>query len=124
MVDVLTGTGTGPLWGMASRDLNATLLAWPPGHELAEDTNTEVDVLLIVLGGGGVVVVDQRKHTLAPGHVVLLEKGSSRRIRAGGDGLRYLSVHKRCRPLRVAPRPEQRRSPGAARVAAARPERR
>lgn len=108
VVDLLGGTGTGPLWGMASSDLNATLLAWPPGYELAEDTNTELDVLLIVLGGGGVVVVDQRRHALAPGHALLLEKGSSRTIRAGADGLRYLSVHRRRGPLRVAPRPEQR----------------
>jgi len=108
VVDLLIGTGTGPLWGMASRDLNATLLSWPPGHEVAEHPNTELDVLLVVLGGGGVVVVDQRKHELAPGRVLLVEKGSSRRIRAGPDGLRYLSVHKRREPLTVAPRPEKR----------------
>jgi quercetin dioxygenase-like cupin family protein len=108
VVDLLGGTGTGPLWGMASRDLNATLLAWPPGHVVAEHANAEVDVLLVVLGGGGVVVVDQRKHALAPGHVLLVEKGSSRTIRAGADGLRYLSVHKRRGPLTVAPRPEER----------------
>ena len=60
VVDLLGGTGTGPLWGMASSDLNATLLAWPPGHELVEDTNAELDVLLIVLEGGGVARVDAR----------------------------------------------------------------
>ena len=108
VVDLLSGTGTGPLWGMASRDLNATLLAWPPGHEVAEHANTEVDVLLIVLGGGGVVVVDQRRHVLAPGRALLIEKGSTRAIRAGADGLRYLSVHKRRGPLTVAPRSEKR----------------
>lgn len=53
VVDLLGGIGTGPLWGMASSDLNATLLAWPPGHELVEDTKSELDVLLIVLEGGG-----------------------------------------------------------------------
>jgi quercetin dioxygenase-like cupin family protein len=83
VVDLLSGTGTGPLWGMTSRDLNATLLAWPPGHKVAEHANTEVDVLLVVLGGGGVVVVDQRKHVLAPGRLLLVEKGSSRTICAG-----------------------------------------
>jgi quercetin dioxygenase-like cupin family protein len=108
VVDLLSGTGTGPLWGMASRDLNATLLAWPPGHEVAEHANTEVDVLLVGIGGGGVVVIDQWKHALAPGHVLLVEKGSLRTIRAGADGLRYLSVHKRRGPLTVAPRPKER----------------
>jgi quercetin dioxygenase-like cupin family protein len=108
VVDLLGGTGAGPLWGMASSDLNATLLAWPPGHVVAEHANAEVDVLLVVLGGGGVVVVDRRKHALAPGQVLLVEKGSSRTIRAGADGLRYLSVHKRRGPLTVAPRPGER----------------
>src|SRR5215204_5096416 len=60
VVDLLGGIGTGPLWGMASSDLNATLLAWPPGHELVADTNSELDVLLIVLEGGGVAMVDEQ----------------------------------------------------------------
>jgi hypothetical protein len=47
VVDLLGGTGVGPLWGMASSDLNATLLAWPPGYELVEYTNSELDVLVI-----------------------------------------------------------------------------
>jgi hypothetical protein len=62
----------------------------------------------VVLGGGGLVVVDQRKHVLAPGRVLLVEKGSSRTIRAGADGLRYLSVHKCRAPLTAAPRSEKR----------------
>ena len=75
--DLLEPAGTGPLWGMASRDLNATLLAWPPGHEIEEHTNT--------------------------GQALLVEKGSTRTFRAGDDGLRYLSVHSRRPPLQVAP---------------------
>jgi hypothetical protein len=49
VVDLLSRRGMGPLWGMASADLNATLLAWPPGHEVAAHTNSELDVLLIML---------------------------------------------------------------------------
>ena len=30
VVDLLRLNGTGPVWGMASSDLNATLLVWPP----------------------------------------------------------------------------------------------
>ena len=67
VADLLGGTGTGPLWGLASSDLNATLLAWPPGHELVKDTNTELDVLLIVLGGGGVATVDAQSMHSFPG---------------------------------------------------------
>ena len=101
--DLLKPSGMGPLWGMASRDLNATLLAWPPCHEVEEHTNTELDVLLIVLEGEGQAVVDQREHALAPGHALLIDKGSARTLRAGDDGLRYLSVHSRRPPLQVAP---------------------
>lgn len=42
-VDLLRLSGAGPLWGMASGDLNATLLAWPPGHGVAEHTNISFD---------------------------------------------------------------------------------
>lgn len=101
VVDLLGGTGTGPLWGMASSDLNATLLAWPPGHELVEDTNSELDVLLIVLEGGGVATVDGQEHALVPGCALLVEKGSPRTIRAGADGVRYVSVHRRRGPLQI-----------------------
>ena len=108
VVDLLGGTGTGLLWGMASSDLNATLVAWPPGHELVEDTNSEFDVLLIVLAGNGVARVDEQEHALVAGSALLVEKGSSRAVRAGPDGVRYVSVHRRRGPLQISPRPERR----------------
>ena len=49
VMDLLGPTGTGPLWGMASAELNAPLLAWPPGHEVVEDAASVLDVLVIVL---------------------------------------------------------------------------
>jgi quercetin dioxygenase-like cupin family protein len=101
-VDLLRASGAGPLWGMASSDLNATLLAWPPGHRVAEHTNTELDVLLIVLEGNGAATVDRREHALARGSALLIEKGSVRTIRAGTEGIRYLTVHRRRGPLQVA----------------------
>ena len=110
VVDLLAEQGSGPVWGMASADLNATLLAWPPGHEVAEHVNTEVDVLLIVLEGGGLVVVDQLEHALAPGHAVLIAQGSTRTIHAGTAGLRYLSVHRRRGPLQLSSDLPQARS--------------
>jgi mannose-6-phosphate isomerase-like protein (cupin superfamily) len=106
-VNLMGYAGTGPLWGLASTDLNATLLSWPPDHELAADTNSELDVLLIVLEGGGVARVDDQEHALIPGTALLVRKGSSRVLRAGGYGLLYLSVHKRRGPLQVAGAPEQ-----------------
>jgi quercetin dioxygenase-like cupin family protein len=106
VVDLLGGTGTGPLWGMASGDLNATLLAWPPGHELVEARNSELDVLLIVLEGAGAATVDEQEHALGPGSALLVRRGNSRTIRAGPDGIRYVSVHKRRGPLQITERPE------------------
>jgi hypothetical protein len=66
VVDLLGPMGTGPPWGMASAELNATLLAWPPGHEVVDDTASVLEVLLIVLQGGGTAKVDDREHELPP----------------------------------------------------------
>jgi uncharacterized cupin superfamily protein len=101
VVDLLGGFGTGPVWGMASRDLNATLLAWPAGHEVAEHVNDEVDVLVIVLDGDGTATIDGRSHAMTGGGALLFPCGTRRRIRAGDGGLRYLSVHRRRGPLQI-----------------------
>jgi len=108
VVDLLGRAGTGALWGMASAELNATLLAWPPGYALVEQTASELEVLLVVLEGGGTATVDGREHELAPGSALMVERGRTRAIRAGADGLRYLSVHGRRGPLQVAGIPERR----------------
>lgn len=100
-VDLLSGSGTGPLWGIASSDLNATLLAWPPGHEVAEEVNAELDVLVVVLDGHGSAVIDGETHNLAPARALLIPRGTRRRITADGGGLRYLSVHRRRGPLQI-----------------------
>ena len=101
VADLLPQQGTGPLWGIASDDLNATLLVWTAGHEVAEHTNTHLDVLLIVLEGGGAASIDDRTHVLSLGHALLIPKGSSRAIRAGATGVRYVSVHSRRGPLQI-----------------------
>jgi quercetin dioxygenase-like cupin family protein len=101
LTDLSRPEGTGPLWGITSSDLNATLLVWPAGHEVAEHTNNEVDVLVIVLEGGGVALIDGQQHSLSPGHALLIPKGSSRALEAGATGVRYLSVHRRRGPLQI-----------------------
>jgi quercetin dioxygenase-like cupin family protein len=90
---------------MASRDLNATLLAWPAGHEVAEHVNDEVDVLVIVLEGHGTATIDGRSHAMTAGGALLFPCGTRRRIRAGDGGLRYLSVHRRRGPLQIQASP-------------------
>ena len=104
-VDLLGVAGTGPMWGMASTDLNATLLVWPPGHALAEYVNGELDVLIVTLGGHGHVVIDGAPHDLAAGSAILIPRGSRRAITAGDGGVRYLSIHRRRGPLQIQPAP-------------------
>jgi quercetin dioxygenase-like cupin family protein len=86
---------------MASSDLNATLLAWPAGHELEEHANTQRDVLLVVLEGEGSVRIDGERHDLSRGCALLIPKGTTRTLRAGNEGIRYLSVHLRRHGLQI-----------------------
>jgi mannose-6-phosphate isomerase-like protein (cupin superfamily) len=94
-VDVAGMAGEGPVWGMASEDLNATLLSWGPGQGVNEHVNGERDVLLFIIDGSGTVGVDDRDYAVRRGQVLLLRKGARRSIRGGPCGLRYLSVHLR-----------------------------
>ena len=87
--------GYGTLWSMASADLNANFLSWPPDGRVGEHRNHERDVLLIVVGGGGTLVIDGRPVTLRAPQLVLVPRGANRGITAGPEGLRYVSVHLR-----------------------------
>jgi hypothetical protein len=100
-VDMSRPQGDGPVWGMASEDLNATLLAWSPGDGVADHVNADRDVLILVTEGSGCATIDGQEHRLHPDHVLLIRKRSHRQIVAGADGLRYLSVHVRRGPLQI-----------------------
>jgi quercetin dioxygenase-like cupin family protein/hemerythrin-like domain-containing protein len=104
-VELLSREGTGPLWGAETEDLNATLLAWPPDAGPPEHVNTERDVLLVVLAGSATVTVDGEARLIDAGQAMTIEKGSARRIAAGPEGVRYLSVHVRRPPLQISPAP-------------------
>lgn len=91
--------GRGPQWGMQSPDLNATLLAWPPGGGVAKHRNDERDVLVVVLEGSAELTLDGVQHVLGDHQLVLLPRGSDRALVAGPSGLRYLSIHLRRDPL-------------------------
>jgi len=105
-IDLLGTSGIGPLWGMASTDLNATLLAGPAGHEIAEHVNAQLDVLVVVLEGHGSAVIDGATHTLAADSAILIARETRHDITAGDGGLRYLSVHRRRGPLQIQPAPQ------------------
>jgi mannose-6-phosphate isomerase-like protein (cupin superfamily) len=85
----------GPVWGAATEDLNATLLVWPPGEGPAEHVNEHRDVLYVVLAGGGVLRLDGEERDLREGDALVVEKGASRALTAGVDGIRYLTAHLR-----------------------------
>jgi quercetin dioxygenase-like cupin family protein len=95
----------GPIWGTETEDLNATLLAWPPGSGPPEHVNAQRDVLLVVLEGSASVAIDGVERRLASGEVLVVDKGSSRRISAGPSGVRYLAVHLRRSPLQISSAP-------------------
>jgi quercetin dioxygenase-like cupin family protein len=97
-----TGEGAGPLWGLASDDLNATLLAWAAGDGPPEHVNEERDVLLVVVEGSARLDLDGESFQLVQADAVLLPKGARRRVVAGLDGVRYLSVHLRRGGLAIA----------------------
>jgi quercetin dioxygenase-like cupin family protein len=97
-------TAGGPVWGEASEDLNATLLAWEHGGGPPEHVNEERDVFLVVLEGSATVRVDEDEHELAAGDALIVGKGRRRKITAGRDGVRYLAVHRRRPPLQIRSR--------------------
>jgi mannose-6-phosphate isomerase-like protein (cupin superfamily) len=91
----------GPVWGQASDDLNATLLAWGADDGPAEHVNDEPDVLVFVADGTATITIDDEAHDLGPGDAVIVAKGQRRKITAGRAGVRYLSVHLRRASLQI-----------------------
>jgi mannose-6-phosphate isomerase-like protein (cupin superfamily) len=91
---VVAPTG-GPAWGRATRDLNLTLVAWPPAGGVGRHVNAERDVLVVPVAGSATLTVDGEDHVLRPGMVAVVRRGAARSIVAGSEGVRYLSAHRR-----------------------------
>jgi mannose-6-phosphate isomerase-like protein (cupin superfamily) len=102
VVDLLALFGRGPLWGTETDDLNATLLVWDANEGPPEYVNAELDVLMLVLAGSAIVTINGDPCAMQAGEAIVLRKGHSRRIEAGPEGVRYLSVHGRRAPLKIA----------------------
>lgn len=100
---VTTGAA-GAAWSCATQDLNATVLAWPARHEVAEHVNEERDVLLVGISGAALVVVDGVEHELRPATMVVVSRGARRSLRASDSGVAYLSAHAARGMLQVRPR--------------------
>jgi quercetin dioxygenase-like cupin family protein len=99
---VPTGGASGVVWSLpGGEDLNVNVVRLAPGAVVEAHRNDEVDVVVHVRSGEGEITVEQRRHALGPDCVVLIERGATRSIRAGGQGLTYLTVHRRRGPLGV-----------------------
>jgi quercetin dioxygenase-like cupin family protein len=101
VADLAGGAGRGPLWGVETEDLNATLLSWDAGDGPAEHVNDVCDVLYVVLAGGGTLAVDGEDHLVRAPAAFVVEKGRRRRLVASADGIRYLTAHLRRPPLQI-----------------------
>lgn len=88
----------GALWRLAEsgRQLDANLVRLPPGASVGEHVENDLDVLLLVVDGGGEIEDGAGgRRTLAPKAVLWLPRTSRRSLRAGPEGLVYLTVHRR-----------------------------
>lgn len=80
---------------MRERDLDSNVIALAPGGQIAEHWGPEVDVLIHVIAGSGQVETETDAIDLASGVLLWLPKRSRRAFRAGEQGLRYLTVHRK-----------------------------
>jgi quercetin dioxygenase-like cupin family protein len=98
---------TGPQWGTATNDLNATLLSWNQGQEIAAHVNTEVDVIMVVVQGYGTLTLDGIEHKVHEGVAAVIPKGVERAVVAGSTPFVYLNVHRK-RSLQLGTPPPRR----------------
>jgi quercetin dioxygenase-like cupin family protein len=98
MPELLNGPG-----GVATEELNATIMDWRAHHATPEHVNDERDVLLVILRGSAVVEVDGVGFPRAAGQALVVEKGARRRVVTGPEGARVLSAHRRRPGLSLTP---------------------
>ena len=85
----------GPLTSITTSQLNVNLLRLAPGDVIAEHVNTEVDVLLVIVGGAGELVLDGMARPLHAGQIVVVPRGVARSLRCVAESLVYVSCHQR-----------------------------
>ncbi|CAM5610105.1 hypothetical protein [Streptomyces avidinii] len=97
LIEAATDGQSGALWRLRKkgRQLDANLVRLLPGGEIAVHREPEVDVLLAVVHGGGSLTLDGAASEVVPGSLTLLPRGASRSLRAGPEGLVFLTAHRR-----------------------------
>jgi quercetin dioxygenase-like cupin family protein len=93
----------GAVWSITEtgRDLDSNLIRLPPGDLIPAHEGAEVDTLIHVVRGSGTLTTEAGEEPLRPGDVALLPRRTVRGFRADGDGLEYLTVHRRRQSLRI-----------------------
>ena len=94
----------GVIGSLVGADLNVNLVRLLPDEYLEAHINTEVDVLLVGIAGAGTVELDGDDEPLDAGSAVYVPKNARRGIRAGSQGVTYLTCHRRRGGLMPLPR--------------------
>lgn len=96
---------TGAAWTLEvrDRDLDANIVAVPPGGGIGMHTGPDLDVLIHVLSGSGRLTTEEGIINLHPGALLWLPRRSRRQFTAGPEGLQYLTVHRRRQALALEP---------------------
>jgi len=99
--DTAAADVTGAVWKLQARerDLDANIIALPPGQSIDAHTGPDLDVLIHVLAGSGRLTTERGTIDLTPGVLLWMPRRSRRQFTAGGEGLRYLTVHQRRQAL-------------------------
>ena len=85
----------GVIGSLVGADLNVNLVRLEANEHLEAHTNTEVDVLLVGIAGAGVIELDDGTEPLDTGSALYVPKNVRRAIRAGNQGVVYLTCHRR-----------------------------
>ncbi|MFG1677595.1 DUF2249 domain-containing protein [Micromonospora sp. NPDC049282] len=99
--DTTAADVTGAVWKLQTRerDLDANVIALPPGQAIDAHTGPDLDVLVHVLAGSGQLTTELGTIELTPGVLLWMPRRSRRQFTAGVEGLRYLTVHQRRQAL-------------------------
>lgn len=112
LVDLAATDTTGPsgvVWSLPhGGDLDANVVHLGAGDAIGAHVNDEVDVLISVVAGRGVLTVADTTVQLRPGVLALIPRGHRRGVAAAGDGITYLSIHRRRPGLTIGTRPGPR----------------
>lgn len=106
-VGLRSGRGTGPVWTVATAQLDVNLIDRPPGDSVAPHINEERDVVMIGISGEATVAIDGVEEQLDEGVLLLVPKGSERSLTAGPRGVRYLTIHGAAPGVRIGPPPRR-----------------